>query len=481
MPAHAVTDPAPARTNVSMRPYLLLLLAAACTHDHDVIIGSAGGNATILKQMPTAPDLDVLFVIDNSASTADKQTVFAQNFPALVNAFDGWPNGRPNLHIGVVDTTVDIGVGGYGPTCPSPDPDDNGLLQNAPRIAGCTPPTDRYLVDVANPDGTRTTNYGSDLADTFSCIAPVGASGCGFEAPLLALQRALDGTRPENAGFLRPDADLAVVILTDEDDCSAADSSIFTLPANQVGGQTDFRCQPLFAYDCDQPITAGSGSATYTNCRPRTGSYLFDADTVAAILAKIKDPSQTSIALIAGDPQTTIQTGELALPAGTQDPALLPSCSATINGSPAVARPGIRLQAFANEYGPRGTFDSVCQSSYSPALSHIASAMQTMMTSPCLDGRVDATDTDAVNPGLQPACVVVDRIAYGTTTEADVTLPACPMLGAISPDPSGPRPCWWAEADESCTSLGSELSMHVERAVAAPAGTVVAATCAKAP
>jgi len=104
-------------------------------------------------------DLDVLFVIDNSASTADKQAALATSYPAFAQALDAFALGRPNLHIGVVDTTTDIGVQGFGPGCPSPDPNDDGVLQNVPRVAGCSAPTDRYIADVTAADGSRTTNY----------------------------------------------------------------------------------------------------------------------------------------------------------------------------------------------------------------------------------------------------------------------------------------------------------------------------------
>ena len=56
-------------------------------------------------------------------------------------------------------------------------------------------------------------NYTGDIADVFSCIAPLGDGGCGFEHQLESVLRALgaDGAPPpaQNAGFLRPDAYLA--------------------------------------------------------------------------------------------------------------------------------------------------------------------------------------------------------------------------------------------------------------------------------
>src|SRR5215813_11253142 len=66
----------------------------------------------VTKVIPVETDIDLLFVIDNSGSTQDKQIIFAQNFHNFVAALDGFPTGRPNLHIGVVTSTVDVGTGG---------------------------------------------------------------------------------------------------------------------------------------------------------------------------------------------------------------------------------------------------------------------------------------------------------------------------------------------------------------------------------
>ncbi len=60
-------------------------------------------------------------------------------------------------------------------------------------------------------------------------VAQIGATGCGFEAPLEAMKRSLDGSRIENTGFIRDGAFLAVVFLTDEDDASVKDSSVYSL------------------------------------------------------------------------------------------------------------------------------------------------------------------------------------------------------------------------------------------------------------
>jgi hypothetical protein len=445
-----------------MRNALIFLALVACSSTETKTFPSP----IVTKRVLLENKLDILFVIDNSASTADKQTLFAANFPNLVTALDSFPTGRPDLHMAVVSSTVDIGVQNFGPGCPSPATNDDGLLQNTPRVAGCSPPNGRFIADEKLPNGMRQTNYSGTLQDTFACIAQLGSGGCGFEAQLEGMKRALDGSRPENAGFLRPDADLAVVILTDEDDCSVADTSLFGL---QNVGPGDFRCQPLYAYDCDPAISATT-PGTYTNCTPRRLGYLHDPQSYVQFLATIKDPSQTAIGLIAGDPTSTIVTGVINTPF-TQTLALESSCEATINGQTAIGRPGIRLADFLSSYGDRGVFESVCQSDYSGALSAFGASMQTMM-SPCLDGAVATVDTDPMNPGLQLACTVNDRDL--SNQPVGDNFPPCEMATADLPSDNGPHPCYWLEPSAAaCTGTATGIQVHFERVVAPDPSSIV--------
>ena len=256
-------------------------------------------------------DVDILFVVDNSGSMVQEQASLQANFPRFIDVLNTFPTGLPNVHIGVVSTTVDIGVGGnFGPAC-HPAAGENGLLQNRAFDGTCAAPTDRFLVDVATAGGGRQVNYpGGDLAASFSCIAQLGATGCGFESPLLAMQRALDGTHAENAGFLRTGAFLAVVILTDEDDCSADDLSLFTRDAS-VAGPNDLRCA-IEAYQCDRPISPAS-DGTYTGCKPRDDGALASPSSFAAFLTSIKDPARIAVALVGGERASTISTGMLTI------------------------------------------------------------------------------------------------------------------------------------------------------------------------
>ena len=99
----------------------------------------------------------------------------------------------------------------------------NGIFQYAARGSCTTTGLDPGATFISDVDGVK--NYTGNREDVFGCIAALGESGCGFEHPFASITRALgaDGSPApaENQGFLRPEAFLFIVIVTDEDDCSA--------------------------------------------------------------------------------------------------------------------------------------------------------------------------------------------------------------------------------------------------------------------
>ena len=95
---------------------LAMVLALASCGDDDcctVTSDAAGmpdasdGRVEVARVTP-ARDIDMLFVIDDSPSTLDKQTALTQAFPAFVNELANLPDGLPSIHIGVV--TSDLGT-----------------------------------------------------------------------------------------------------------------------------------------------------------------------------------------------------------------------------------------------------------------------------------------------------------------------------------------------------------------------------------
>jgi hypothetical protein len=308
--------------------------------------------------------LDLLFLVDNSGSMGEEQSSLLANFPQFVAVLQGIEGGLPDLHIGVISS--DFGVGGFSlPGCTGNG--DNGELQHAPRIEKCVPPDGAFISDEIAADGSRVKNYTGDLADTFSCIAKLGTEGCGFEQPLASIESALDPANLANAGFLRPDAYLGIIIISDEDDCSARDATIFD-PSDisltgTLGPLESFRCTE-FGITCDEGnITRTAG--VYTGCRPRTDSpYLRDPQHYVDLLKNLKcDPNKLIISGIIGNVSDTLRVR-----LDGQKPKLVEACSSTANGT---ADPAVRIKAVLDQF-TTSTNTSICNNDLSAALQRIA-------------------------------------------------------------------------------------------------------------
>ncbi len=148
--------------------------------------------------------MDIVFVVDDSGSLSAAQAKLGANFPRMVgalNAFRTKSNSELDYRLAVTSTDTfrtDFATGGKG-----------GFVTQA---ACQTGPTRPWL--------ERTD---SDVADAFSCRARIGTSGSATEKPLDALLLSItERTADQNRGFLRDDALLAFVILTDEEDSSTA-------------------------------------------------------------------------------------------------------------------------------------------------------------------------------------------------------------------------------------------------------------------
>ncbi|HSI04246.1 MAG: vWA domain-containing protein [Myxococcota bacterium] len=166
-------------------------------------------------------DTDILFVIDSSASMQDEQDNLRRNARAFIETLSLSENA---YRIGIITTdALDFESPGQ----------DGGRLrmrratQTQLNTAGCGigPDTSglRYLqrpaLDSPQVDALRC-RLVEDMAAT---VGSIGTDGSGLEAGLLGVRKAVDpasDAATANSGFIRPAADLAVVFLTDEEDCS---------------------------------------------------------------------------------------------------------------------------------------------------------------------------------------------------------------------------------------------------------------------
>src|SRR5205814_8740419 len=104
---------------------------------------------------------------------------------------------------------------------------------------------------------------GVDIAGAFGCVGgALGAAGGGFRQPLAAARRALGPDQPiENEGFLRPGSLLALLVISDEDDCSApATTDLFEPSATRYGPQRSFRCNQYGHLCGGKPPSTSSGA-----------------------------------------------------------------------------------------------------------------------------------------------------------------------------------------------------------------------------
>jgi len=228
-------------------------------------------------------DLDIVFMIDNSGSMQQEQDNIARNFPVFISALQSLPEGLPNIHLGVLSS--DLGAGPFSGAnvegCTRLG-GDGGLFQATPRGlgGGCLsyPKPESYLTVNGNKQ-----NFAGDISAAMSCIAALGTRGCGFEHQIGAVWKALGGdvggVPAANAGFLRDDALLAIVLITDEDDCSApADTDLYdpsqTLITDPLGPIDSYRCNE-FGHLCDGvPPPRTTAAMNLQNCQSNENGKL---------------------------------------------------------------------------------------------------------------------------------------------------------------------------------------------------------------
>jgi hypothetical protein len=240
-------------------------------------------------------------VIDNSGTMGEEQLNLAANFPLLIQKLQALTDseGMPlNADVNLMVTTSDVGhpqctpfqPDGYEPAqgAPNNEPcinrleDFTGLGSNAPEFPeactnGCPVP-----VKPADPfihfDGTTTNIPGNNVEGALSCIGPQGINGCGYEAQLEAMLQALNPGAAWNTAaksFLRPGATLAVVLVTDETDCSVRAPegyAYFTNEANntywEINPDTGTKTQATSAVCWNAGVNCGAPdmNGVYANC-----------------------------------------------------------------------------------------------------------------------------------------------------------------------------------------------------------------------
>ncbi len=448
--------------------------------------GGQGGSSQTMTETVTLvqkgnPKVDILFVLDDWASTSEIQSKLYDQMPLFLNVLKSLPTPL-DLHVAV--TTTDLGAPGDATaqlSCSAQG--DNGAFQSAPR-GTCVSTTlmngATYLAD----DGNGVTNFTDPIASVLQCISLVGGSGCGIPQPLAAAAHALGADNlvngvpsppATNVGFLRPDAYLAVIFLANQDDCSVpAGTTLFSFNGgeqnltNPLGPLAHYRCNQ-FGHLCKDPAssnpqalvmpplnppsdaqsTASMPTLALTDCQDNdqgTGLLTPVSTLVSEIKALKLDPDNQIIVASISTPPTPYAVAWVPESGGqnTQPGELWPeiehSCGAAggddVNPQAAMLTrdgsfgdPGVRLAAFVSGFTD-SVLASICDASYASAAQVIATKVgQLPSNGTCLTGLIQTAVTGA------PNCTVVAQVPSASGATKSVPYASCQANG-------GTAPCW---------------------------------------
>lgn len=160
-------------------------LAVACKSDRDLF------EQTAVDTFAQAPNnqVDILWVVDDSNSMEQEQDTLVRGFASFAGQLD---ESQTEFQLGVISTSFDYAD------------ELRGVLKGDPP----------YLTPM------------DDYEAEFAARATVGIGGSdkekGLEASVYALHPSmtLAGLGGPNEGFIRPDAQLLVIVVSDEEDCS---------------------------------------------------------------------------------------------------------------------------------------------------------------------------------------------------------------------------------------------------------------------
>jgi hypothetical protein len=345
--------------------------------------------------------VDMLFVVDDSGSMSQEQAALAMEFPRLLRKLtsgdhdeDGMAEQAQvtDLHLGVVSTN--LGAAGVPDIDKCGGVGDDALLARSGNGAACS---DEYPVFLSYEAGTTDA---AQLGVDFGCIATLGTNGCGFEQQLeVALKALWPSSDPtitftaldfehslgrgdrENAGFLRNGADgglaatLAIVLVTDEDDCSVWDPSIW-LPNQylQPGDprlmqSLNLRCfmNPEARYELDRYLHGYRALHAHTQARVVFAAItgvpvdLVDQQTVREVDFADDAEREAHYRRILDDPRMIERTDETVAP---ELQNLIPACESDFG----VAYPARRIVELARRFGRDGLVQSICGDNFGPPI-----------------------------------------------------------------------------------------------------------------
>ena len=389
--------------------------------------------------------VDLLVVVDDSQSMEREQDTLGARMAPLVTQLVSPPDengdGRPDwtapesVRIGVV--TTDMSLRGHT---------EQPYVEAMPRCVeqvGTNRPwqgRDGELVEALAEwrTGDDAAAFGARVGDV---VSGVGLRGCPIEQQIESAARGLERLR--GMGFPRQDAVLAVLLLTDEEDCSIPE-----------GGADEFYAQ--FSDEAGNVLCARRGdllSSVEAIATRLRGDRDDDSFVFAAITGIPEDLSGREPASILDDARMTYVETMLA---PRTPPVLTPACREA--GAPLTdpgAAPARRVVQLASQF-EGSVVHSICSADFTPAISSLVRRIAQAFTGACLVRRPCPDAQGAVQ------CVVREIYPRGTscsgragrrfeTTEGEREV--CIVDQAAPGDDRVAHGWFYDESDTSCARI----------------------------
>jgi len=428
----------------------LLVVSTGCVdRDLGVLEPRVGRAIDMPVNSDGIADVDLLLVIDDSTSMSEEQELLEREIPSLVRGLtsppdedgDGEPDWTAVESLRVAVVTTDMGTNGV----------------NTSELGGCgleSSLRDPYGADGAlrqdvacDPSASLVQRWqtGDDVdafVDRVGCVANAGTRGCGFEQPLAAGARAL--SRTLETGFPRENALLAVLVLSDEEDCSVADANAFYADLPRTGTTTE-RLIALNRYCVNN-------------------SFLHDAADLARDLSAGRDASRFLFGAITGIPVDLAGESPSTI---LRDTRMEPVFDDTVRGGiryacraanpdgsdRSVATPATRIVEVASHI-EGALVRSICEDDFRPAIAELTRRIGRKLEGVCLARGLSPSDDGSVD------CVVEETLPEGMRCEdvpGRTSIGADPRTGRarceITQVPSGVGSGWTYESIDDCDEI----------------------------
>ena len=371
---------------------------AVCSDPVDDGTGTGGGTGDPV----TEREVDIILVVDNSGSMGEEQAYLAEGIAGLVDVLD---QATPPVDYRIAVTTTDNG----NPWCQGTTPEAGAF-----RATSClSRPTEFRFegavtidafdeacanqctmadlglsepwLDVPNATGTPP----AQVAETLRCMLPQGINGCGLESQLESMWKAIRRTEtPDEAsfGFHREGALLAVLLLTDEADCSYDYDweSIFLPDGNRVFWSDPDAPAPSSAV-CWNAGVACQGGPVYSSCsavdRDVDGNPATDPDdavlyTLDRYVSQLAETGAYIMAIDGvGSDGSVTYADSLDDPQFQSDFGIGPGCESVAGR----AVPPVRIHQLVEMTSGPGNERSVCDGGYGSALATFGNGILTRL------------------------------------------------------------------------------------------------------